>query len=366
MGDVNKRIGEWNRVRIFVGILLVVALGGCLGGESPSDARTDDVRFYRVAYEGSDKYHTRGGHSGFLATAHNDGDGPVIVAFGEVTIVTPDGHVLFAGFPDRYESRPDGAQVTRPSLLESEEYGLSFLLEPGQGALIGKQAGYFFDYGLGAYDANWTMRVHDAASQEEIRSETMSWTYEIMPFSFDMDVSPGDHVRTVTVGFWLNGTSFYTNAADLLVDPDFPGAPGWVSADDGSDPLPVYVYEQGREEQPYGSQDNCYFTTITGYNDLVDVQTLGSTGIRLLQPEEAYTLPGYEDHDLYGDPIVFMNTVIAHDGATNTQDELPDPDGTCYERERPCGDATDDVPDGVPDEVKAPLVKQCEDALQEG
>lgn len=142
-------------------------------------------------------------------------------------------------------------------------------------------------------------------------------------------VLPGDHVQTATVGFWTNGTSFYTNIAELNDDPAFPA--GYDRSEFGGDPLPIYVYGQDRTEQPIGSRDTCHFTTIDGYNALLKTQSEGSTGVRFLQPHEAYTRPGAEEHPLYGDALIFMNTIVAHDGATGALDAPPAPTGACFD-----------------------------------
>ncbi|MGB1586692.1 MAG: hypothetical protein ACPHID_06575 [Thermoplasmatota archaeon] len=142
-------------------------------------------------------------------------------------------------------------------------------------------------------------------------------------------IVPGQHVATVTVGLWTNGTSFYTNIPELNEDPDFPA--GYDRATFDGTPLPIYVYDQDRTEQPTGSKDTCHFTTITGYNALLKTQVNGGTSVRYLQPEEGYTVAGAEDHFLYGDALVFLNTVTAITGTTGAADNLPAPTGACFD-----------------------------------
>lgn len=141
--------------------------------------------------------------------------------------------------------------------------------------------------------------------------------------------APGDHVQTVTVGVYLNGTSFYTNIAELDQDPAF--VRSYAATDFGADPLPIYVYGDDRREQPAGSADQCHFTTIKGYNRLLLTQAEGSTNVKLLRPDQAYTVEGNEGHFLYGQGLVFLNTVVAHDGATGLLDIAPDPTGACFD-----------------------------------
>ncbi len=160
--------------------------------------------------------------------------------------------------------------------------------------------------------------------------------------SDSVQVLPGDHVMTRTVGVWANGTSFYTNIAELLQDPAFPagGHINRTQALAGTDPLPVYVYDEDRSEQPAGSKDTCHFTTIPGYNALLRGQHEGGTNVAWMAPEDGYTRPGNEDHLLYGVPLLFMNTVVSIEGADdpgivrgqpNPAYTAPRPDGDCFD-----------------------------------
>lgn len=144
-------------------------------------------------------------------------------------------------------------------------------------------------------------------------------------------VVPGMHVQTATVGLWANGTSFYTNLAALDSDPAFPA--GYDRSGFGGAPLSVYVYDQDRSEQPPRSRDTCHATTIPGYNALLKTQQEGSTGVRFLAPDEAYTRQGNEGHFLYGHALIFVNTVIAIDGTTGPEDQVPDPTADCFDAE---------------------------------
>lgn len=122
-------------------------------------------------------------------------------------------------------------------------------------------------------------------------------------------------------GFWENGTMFDTNLQDLDVGSGWPKA-GWYHGGHW-EPIPVYVYDEDRSEQPAhwrspftgtpaaGSPADQqagagYFTTIKGFNEAVKGLPVGSRQVFHIAPEDAYTLPGREDHPLYGDALVFL------------------------------------------------------------
>ncbi len=330
--------------------MVAVSLGGCVDGEIAPANGPASVEWYRVSYEGSNRFVSDKSH-GWLDVFTNHGTEEVIVSVARATAVmetTTGPQEVPVAQPVVYSMENGVAEEMshHPNLARSP-YGATaeFSLAPGESRLVGTDL-----FGFTRHIDNITQRAFyfDGEAKALLGEQARSWTVEEIE-SADA-VQPGMHVQTVTVGFWLNGTSFYTNAADLINDPDFPGAPAWVTAEDGTDPLTVYVYDEDRSEQPYGSQDNCYFTTISGYNALLKTQHEGSTGIRLLQPEEAYTIPGREPGDaLYGDALVFMNTIVAIDGSPGTEDEAPDPNGACYREDRVCQEA----PEGVPDDVRA-------------
>lgn len=133
--------------------------------------------------------------------------------------------------------------------------------------------------------------------------------------------SAGQGAHVWYAGFWENGTMFDTNLQDLDVGSGWPKA-GWYEGGHW-DPIPVYVYDVDRSEQPAhwkspfagtpaaGSPADeqagaGYFTTIKGFNEAVKGLPVGSRQVFHLAPEDAYTLPGREDHPLYGDALVFL------------------------------------------------------------
>ena len=131
---------------------------------------------------------------------------------------------------------------------------------------------------------------------------------------------PGQGVHVYTAGFFENGTLFYTNIK--AIDHD-----GWPRIDwyawEGADPLPVYVYEEDRAEQPSVWKDPQagtpiegtvpglgYYTTIPGFNEALKGLSTNTVRVVRLTPEEAYTRAGNEEHPLYGDALVFYIKVV--------------------------------------------------------
>lgn len=132
---------------------------------------------------------------------------------------------------------------------------------------------------------------------------------------------PGQGVHVMTAGFFENGTLFYTNIHELDGDARWPRI-DWY-AWEGGEPLPVYVYDEARTEQPAHWTDPQagtplagtvpgvgYFTTIPGFNDALHGLSTRTTRVVHLTPEEGYTRPGNEEHPLYGHPLVFYIKVL--------------------------------------------------------
>ncbi len=302
--------------------LLSLSLAGCLVKDDGDgvDVPPSPLSLYRFQYAGSDVA-VDGVDHGWLIRVTNDGD--TVQSVNLLTSGIASG--LIGGISETGGTDPQTAWL--PGRIENGQVGAPITLDPGESGL--------FLARIQSYDGDGEVPVTvravslDPEAFDPVATSTsISWTVAVQ--SAATPATPGDHVQTVTVGVWLNGTSFYSNAADALADPDFPHADGWTSPDDPTDPLPIYVYGVDRDEQPLGSQDTCHFTTISGYNALLKTQSEGSTNVALLRPEAAYTVEGAEDHPLYGDSLVFLNTVVAHDGSTGTMDELPNPTGACF------------------------------------
>ncbi|MEA3136613.1 MAG: hypothetical protein QOJ26_458 [Thermoplasmata archaeon] len=141
---------------------------------------------------------------------------------------------------------------------------------------------------------------------------------------------PGQGVHVYTAGFLENGTLFYTNIEAIDHD-DWPRT-DWY-AWEGGEPLPVYVYDQDRAEQPaywrppssnvpktgtpadpvlhdVGMEADAatglgYFTTIRGFNEALKGLSTDTVRVVRMAPEDAYTRAGNEEHPLYGQALVF-------------------------------------------------------------
>lgn len=177
-------------------------------------------------------------------------------------------------------------------------------------------------------------RDPDCAAQGGL---SITWGARGLTGSRAAEAGQGAHVWYA--GFWENGTLFDTNLQDLDVGSGWPKA-GWYEGGHW-DPIPVYVYDQDRSEQPAywksaagnvpprpseadaldpyldpaiatatgavdGTAGTGYFTTIKGFNEAVRGLPIGSRQVFQIAPEDAYTAPGREDHVLYGDALVFL------------------------------------------------------------
>ena len=125
----------------------------------------------------------------------------------------------------------------------------------------------------------------------------------IAPVASDAVGTVGKGILVHTVGWWTNGTSFYTNSDRYNDRAELPRS--YLGDYGGGEPLHVYVYGDSREEMPPRYERAGYFTTIAGFNEALKGMTVGSTRVAYLEPEEAYTLEGREDHPLYGEPLIF-------------------------------------------------------------
>jgi len=129
----------------------------------------------------------------------------------------------------------------------------------------------------------------------------------------------GQGAHVLTAGFWENGTLFFTNMVTVDQAP-LPRA-GWYEWG-GAEPLPVYVYDQDSSERPALWNPTggtplqgiaplpAYSTTIPGFNEALKGLSTTTTRVVHVAPEDAYTRPGYEDHPLYGDAVVFLIKLV--------------------------------------------------------
>lgn len=158
---------------------------------------------------------------------------------------------------------------------------------------------------------------------------TISW--ELAAPREGRAAEPGEGVHAYTAGFLEDGTLFYTNIKAIDQD-DWPRT-DWY-AWEGDDPLPVYVYDGDRSEQPAHWKDPQagtpaegtvpglgYYTTIPGFNEALKGLSTNTVRVVRLAPEEAYTRPGNEEHKLYGQALVFyikVDTVVPLPCPTDT------------------------------------------------
>ncbi len=235
-------------------------------------------------------------------------------------------------------SPPDGAARTTELAWGAAKgwtaYGTP-LSAPGTGLL---QVGTVLP---GDGEGNATMRYAVRGPDASCAAQAGSLEWDLAAPKEGGMALPGQGVHVMTAGFFENGTLFYTNIAEVDADPSWPKV-SWY-AWEGDAPLPVYVYDRDRSEQPPewkgsnalwaqahgqtgptpidpqvdeatagadGEHGLGYFTTIPGFNDALKGLSTTTTRVARLAPEQAYTRPGNEEHPLYGAAIVFYIKVL--------------------------------------------------------
>lgn len=139
-----------------------------------------------------------------------------------------------------------------------------------------------------------------------------AWTFEeslstvSVPVGERAQAGLGAHV--ITAGVWENGTSFYTNHERFHERSDLPR--GDVDEEVDLDPLRVYVYEEDAQERGAQYEREGYVPTIEGFNENLKGHPTVGASVTWMPPEEAYTRAGNEDHDLYGDALIFFVEVV--------------------------------------------------------
>ena len=189
----------------------------------------------------------------------------------------------------------------------SAEEGLS----PNGTVMGGATPSFFAEQDFG--EGNYTLALSQDSTQCDPPGE-LSVSQAFTHVSPGESARPGVGVMVKTAGFWQNGTLFYTNMARVHDDPKFERA-GWYEYE-GDDPLPVYIYNETRTERPERYNASGFVTTIPGFNEALKKTFVGTSAVASLSPTEAYTRPGNENHDLYGDAIVFyieITDVVAID-----------------------------------------------------
>lgn len=145
-------------------------------------------------------------------------------------------------------------------------------------------------------------------------------TWDLAEPSEGDTAAPGHGAHVYTAGFLEDGTLFYTNIEAIDHD-DWPRT-DWY-AWEGAEPLPVYVYEEDRAEQPAYWKDPQagtplegtvpglgYSTTIPGFNEALKGLSTNTVRVVRMEPEDGYTRAGNEDHPLFGEPLVFYIKLV--------------------------------------------------------
>ncbi len=293
---------RWGAGPMVMVLIAGAVLSGCLDGggrDVQQDPQgLDSLEVYEYRYPGDAVMHA-GYPYGWMARVTNDGDEPALFTVQAHDNDTEWGPVTSGGW------QPENG--TEAQALDAGQ-SLLFLFQRPAAPFVPS--------------LEYTVSVVDS-------TERASFNRTLTQPLREAGVNANDQVTTATVGVWTNGTSFYTNIRGLNEDPGFPA--GYDRENFGGSDLRVYVYDEDTSEQPAGSRDRCFSVTIPGYNDLLKSQAEGTSNVRFLAPEEAYTREGREDHDLYGDALVFMNTIVAHGGEVTPLQELPQPTGDCFD-----------------------------------
>lgn len=143
----------------------------------------------------------------------------------------------------------------------------------------------------------------------------------------DVPLRPGLGALVRTVGFFDNGTVFYTNMKEVR---DNPGLRAMALGDEEPteadwEALKVYVGGKRGEAPPEPYNQSGYVPVIEGFDARLRGMREGETGVARLAPEQAYTRPGNEDHVLYGDALNFVIEVARVDDLGTPPDCAPLP-----------------------------------------
>lgn len=172
-------------------------------------------------------------------------------------------------------------------------------------------------------DVNW--RVHDEAIPKGCDGAAGGLTHNLGgPTKAGQILTAGHGTHAFYAGFWENGTLFETNI-EGFDHSAWPKA-GWYESIP-YDPLPVYIYDQARSEQPafwkappgvpgtgtpvdgpVGTATAApglgYYTTIKGFND--NLKGLSTTSARVFRMDAKDAYPeGTPNNPLAGDNLVF-------------------------------------------------------------
>lgn len=143
----------------------------------------------------------------------------------------------------------------------------------------------------------------------------------------------GVGAQVLTVGFWDNGTVFYTNMKEVRDNARL----HWVTLDedarDDENMVPIKMFVGGKRGEPVPEPYNStgYVNLIEGFDERVRTGNGGMRGgetlVARIPPEKAYTRPGNEEHRLYGEALNFVIRVVSVDVLQDNR-VLPCPPGT--------------------------------------
>lgn len=286
---------------LVAGLLALVAASGCLAGAGDSLGTCDPVvdvsLFHPEAAEAK-------------VPRAEGGSVPVAVWIENEAPVGLEVELAWTGAQARLLSAdPSSRENATLTVPEDERAFAAFSLEPSGGA-----------------DVQLEVRAQAEGIEADLRDPLCEDT-RVQREALSVDErggydrgQAGHGVLVRTVGWWPNGSSFYTNMDRYHERPDLPH--DYLGEYEGSEPLKVYVYNDSREEMPERYNESGYVTTIPGFNEaLKGIPTVGGA-IAYLEPSEAYTREGNEDHALYGDPLIFYIEALE----TRTVDcEVPQP-----------------------------------------
>ncbi len=272
-------------MRVLVGCLvgLLVLLGGCLSLPTSSVVDCDPLEVSVFAPTDEQDRLVAGENEPVpvLVWANNTGTSQVSVTF------TVEGEQVRGVLPGGADA---SARVEVTQVVERGQHAFeAFEVVPGD-----------------------EVRVHVSGSSSSTVSslvERACWSsgfqqaFPVESASVQERVQAGEGAVVNTVGVWENGTSFYTNLERFHERGDLPR--GYADEEVDVDPLNVYVYEEDSDEMPQRYEQEGFVTTIPGFNENLKGHPLVGATITHLAPEEAYTREGYEDHELYGDALVF-------------------------------------------------------------
>lgn len=274
-----KRLGV-----LFLGV--VVATTGCLGGTGQVLAGCEDLMEIRPVFAGTNV-------AGHLQRA--PGQAVPVLFWVE--------NVADTGLEVRLETAPEAASYLDP------EGGIGDWLDidvpKGEQRLLAANLDEAMPNGSVqvSFHAFGTQPNEVKGTLCDYSQERTQWVTLAEPIQPNATAEEGQGVLVRTVGFWMNGTSFYTNHEGFHNRTDLPR--DYVGNYTGSDPLKVYIYDESSQELPDRYNESGYSTTIPGFNEAL--KTLPTMGARFtaFPPEQGYTREGNEEHPLYGDPLAF-------------------------------------------------------------